>query len=310
MKSIVDRNSALGEVVRSVLITDLDNTLWDWFDLWYRAFKPMLDRLVVDSGIPQSQLESEIKAIHQGHGTSEYAFLIQEIPSLVAKHPGGDLKSIYQGAIDVYREERRKALATYPGVTETLTALSQKRCLLVGYTESRAFYSEYRLRALGLDSTLDFLYSPPDHRLPEGADRESVRMYGAEKYRLRRTQTRHTPEGELKPNPAILRQIMREVGAAPEQVIYVGDSLTKDVAMARESGVLDVWAKYGTAHHKEEYELLRRVTHWTSSDVQRERNVKEMDVKPSLSLENGFSELMTLCRFVGFRSGETPVGSC
>ena len=35
----------------TVLVTDMDNTLFDWLEMWRTAFGAMLDRLVADSGI-------------------------------------------------------------------------------------------------------------------------------------------------------------------------------------------------------------------------------------------------------------------
>ena len=69
-------------IKKSVLITDLDNTLFDWVELWLNCFSTMLDGIVEISGIPKEQLIPEIAAVHQRHGTSEYSFLIEEIPSL------------------------------------------------------------------------------------------------------------------------------------------------------------------------------------------------------------------------------------
>jgi hypothetical protein len=42
--------------------------------------------------------------------------------------------------------------------------------------------------------------------------------------------------------------------------------------MAQQAGVTDVHALYGASQHKREYELLRKVTHWTPEMVERERN--------------------------------------
>jgi hypothetical protein len=56
----------------------------------------------------------------------------------------------------------------------------------------------------------------------------------------------------------------------------VGDSPTKDVAMAQDVGISDVYARYGRAQHTEAYDLLREVTHWSDADVEREkRSVNE-----------------------------------
>src|SRR6266481_2437428 len=124
----------------SVVITDLDNTLYDWVDVWHSAFKAMLDRLVKASGLPQETLLPEFKKVHEKYGTSEYSFSIQELPSLQARSPGEDLVRKFDDAIVAYREARNSKLRLYPHVLETLQSLKDKGCLLIGYTESAEYY--------------------------------------------------------------------------------------------------------------------------------------------------------------------------
>jgi phosphoglycolate phosphatase-like HAD superfamily hydrolase len=284
----------------TVLITDLDNTLFDWVDIWYKSFKAMLDQLVVESGVSEDLLLREFKTVHEKHGTSEYAFSIEELPSLQKKYPDEDLAKRFEGAISAYREARKASLCLYPDVRETLEVLKDKGCLLVGYTESMSFYSWYRVRNLGLDRILDYLYSPPDHELPRGASPRGIRRYPQDYYELRRTVHRHVLKGEAKPNPRVLLDIIRGIGASPSETVYVGDSLMKDVAMAGAAKVTSAWAKYGVAQHRKEYELLRKVTHWTAADVEREKNLRTGEVKPSYTLETGFGELLTHAEFGEF----------
>ncbi len=283
-----------------VVITDLDNTLFDWVKIWHRPFEAMLNELVSKSGVEKDTLLDEIKAVFTEHGTSEYAFVIQELPSLIEKHPEEDLAKVYASAVDAYRKARHEVLELYPDVEETLQTLKDRGCLIVGYTESQGFYSNYRMKTLGLDRILDFLYSPPDHDLPDGLTREKVRRYTSEHYRLRRTIHRCTPEGELKPNPDILRQIIEEVGARPDEVIYVGDSLMKDVAMAQQASVISLWAKYGIAQDRPEYELLRRITHWSAEDVAKEKKLTPDQITPSHVAERSFGELLASFDFKPF----------
>ena len=72
----------------SVLITDLDNTLFDWFEIWYQSFNAMLDKIIEISGVDREKLLDEIRSIHQRHRTSEYVFLIDCIKShnILNKH--------------------------------------------------------------------------------------------------------------------------------------------------------------------------------------------------------------------------------
>jgi phosphoglycolate phosphatase-like HAD superfamily hydrolase len=287
----------------SILITDVDNTLFDWVDVWYRSFSAMLHSLVELSGIPQEQLEGEIRQVHQAHGTSEYAFLIQELPSLrMTCREGIEPTKRYAPAIDAYRRARDTALVLYPTVLETLREIRGRGSLIIAYTESMAFYTAYRMRRLGLDGLIDFLYSPPDHDLPGGVTAESLREYPSEIYRLEHTGHRHTPPGVKKPNPRILQKIIREVGATVDDVLYLGDSLLKDVPMAARVGVRSALASYGAAQHREEYELLRRVTHWTDEEVEEERRVlAEWVAEPTIELDQSFSQLLTYVEFTSFK---------
>lgn len=281
---------------KTLLVTDLDNTLWDWVEIWYRPFNAMLAEIARISELPHSRLESEVRSVHQHYGTSEYAFLIEELPCLREKHgSSADLAALYASAIDAFRRERQAVLVPYPGVVDTLRRIRGGGTRVVGYTESMAFYAAYRLRRTGIDRLLDCLYSPQDHVLP--APREQIRSRPDEEYELR-VPHHHTRPGELKPNPRLLLEIVADAGAEPEQAVYVGDSVMKDVAMAQNAGVLDVLAAYGAAQHTEAYTLLRRVSHWTDADVEREKAIlREPSHAPTMTLHRGFDELLQLIDF-------------
>jgi FMN phosphatase YigB (HAD superfamily) len=77
-------------------------------------------------------------------------------------------------AIDAFREARRNTLRLYPGVKSTLSTLRARGVLIAAFTESKAFYTSYRFRKLGLDGLVDYLYSPEDHLMP--ADTPSTRF--------------------------------------------------------------------------------------------------------------------------------------
>jgi phosphoglycolate phosphatase len=280
----------------------MDNTLFDWLGMWQAAFGAMLEHLMADSGVPRATLEAEFFAIHQRHGTTEYAFAIQELPSLRARHApdAEDLPGRYAAAIDAYRVMRRRTLALYPGVRETLRAVRAAGALVIAYTESRAYYADYRVRTLELDGALDYLYSLPDHALPEGVTASQIRRYPPEHYRLRSTVARHTREGTWKPDASVLRDILSDVGAEPAAAVYVGDSLIKDVTMAQAAGVLDVFARYGDVRSRPGYDLLRRVTHWSPAMLARSEGIREADVRPTHVLGDGFAELLDHVEFRRF----------
>lgn len=277
--------------MKKALITDVDNTLFDWVDIWYKSFTAMMDKVAEISGIATVELYPSISTIHQRYRTSEYAFLLEEIPELVERY-GSDIKTVFAPAIEAYRLARSNALHLYPSVMSTLQTLSAHGITLVAYTESMSFYTSYRFRKLGLDQVFDFLYSPPDHVLPD-QNLRNIRKYPEENYVLKKTVHRHTPEGEIKPNPHILSSILEDIGVTPEEAVYVGDSPMKDIAMAQRAGVLDGLAAYGAAQHREQYELLKKVTHWSQADVEREKAILAGgQINPSIILQEDLKPIL------------------
>lgn len=288
------------------LILDLDNTLFDWFAVWYASFHPLYEEILKAVELPASEVEAEIRKVHQVQRTSEYTFLLEELPCLAKIRADSDVRARFREALDKSRQGRDQTLKLYPTVFRSLWTIKEAGTKIVAYTESMEFYSAYRLKRFGLDGVIDVLFSPTDHELPHGVSIEQMRHLPDEYYQLEVTQVKHTPEGELKPNPKVLLEIIRAIDADASRCAYVGDSLFKDVAMARDAGVLDVHAKYGESQRRPEYELLQRISHWTEKDVQREKEISKKGggVAPSAVLANTFSELFTLCRFAQF----TPAG--
>jgi phosphoglycolate phosphatase len=282
----------------SFLITDLDNTLYDWFDAWYKSFRAMLTVLVETSGIKEEVLIPEIKKVHEQHGTAEYLRLIQEIPSLAAKHPGEDVTKIHARATQAYRDARQQNLRLYPSVLDTLKAIKSKGAFIVGYTESQSFYSEYRVRTLGLDGVIDCLYSSPTHDLPDNLPPDQEHFYPFSYDKLERTARRRTPKGAVKPSPDVLLTILKDLRADKEETVYVGDDKSKDIVMAQAAGVTDVHAAYGVVHSKKDYDLLRAVTNWPKEQVEKQK--RDSTIIPSHELRSSFSELLNLFNFSYF----------
>jgi FMN phosphatase YigB (HAD superfamily) len=286
-------------IKKNVLITDLDNT---WVDLWYKCFSAMLEELVRISEVSRERLISEIKAVHQKHGTSEYSFLIEELPSLRPSLRGRPATEVYASAIEIYRQQRRQHLVLFPTVAETLLKIKGRGTRIIGYTESMGFYSNYRIRRLGLDGVLDYVFCPEDHLLPSGMNAEQLRAYPASHYELRYTKQHFTPKDSKKPVVVVLNAIIEDLGLAKEQCVYVGDSLHKDIAMALDCGISDVWAEYGQAHQRSEYDLLKQVTHWSPEEVLREARTRaRKDIHPTHSLPTSLSEILTYFEFSNFQ---------
>lgn len=288
--------------VVDTLILDLDNTLFDWFAVWYASFEPVYNEILRKTDRPEAEIQADIRKVHQARRTSEYTFLLEEIEALADMRQREDVRTAFHDALELARHGRDHNLKLYPSVFRSLWRIKDQGTKIVAYTESMAFYSAYRLKRFGLDGVIDVLFSPQDHDVPSGVSVDKMRRMPDEFYELQVTETRHTPPGELKPNPRVLLDIVKTVGATADRCAYVGDSLFKDVAMARDVGVFDIHAKYGESQRRPEYDLLRQVSHWTETDVQRERAIVEKghDFEPSAVLTDSFAEIFIHCDFEPF----------
>lgn len=285
---------------KKLLILDFDNTLFDWVSLWHACFVAMMDEVERVSGIALNDIHGEVRTVHQAHGTAEYAFLLEEVPAIRAFLGGKAARDVFGSAINAFREQRRKLLQLYPTVAATLLDVKGFGSRIAIYTESLSYYSFYRAKRLGLDGVVDRIYTPPDHDVPDHLDLGHQRFYKESFYKFRYTEHRLTPRGELKPNPDLLLQIIRDFGVDRSEAVYVGDSRHKDVAMAQDAGVDCAWAKYGEWQDTKAYDLLRAVTHWTDEDVERERIVRQRDVDAEFVLPNNLGELLEVFSFGEF----------
>ncbi len=79
----------------------------------------------------------------------------------------------------------------------------------------------------------------------------------------------------------------------------------KDIKMAQNAGIIDVYAKYGVATNTNAYEVLRRVTHWTKEDVEREKKIlSEGVVYPTYTLDNSIDQLFDYFEFTSHKSND------
>jgi phosphoglycolate phosphatase len=268
-----------------LLITDVDNTLFDWVATWFAAYDALIVELEAVTAVPRAELERHLKAVHERHGTSEYVDPLCELP-VSASMPAPECRRV----VDAHTRARDAALTPYPHVVEVLTTLRARGWTLVAYTESHAAYAAYRVRRLGLDGLLHCLYAPRG-QTPSSAGWSSRALLRSEDSQLQATRHREVPVVDLKPSPRVLDAVLADLAIPPHDAVYVGDNLYKDVAMAQRAGVCDVWAKYGTLRRPEHVRLLHRLCHWTEDATAVER-VEAATVTPTYVLARGFDELM------------------
>lgn len=283
--------------MKRLLICDLDNTLYDWVDFFVAAFYALVDEVVRITGCEREQLLDDFREVHQRHHDAEHPFAVLETRTVQRLFEGknpAEITRILNPAIHAFNSTRKRKLALYPMVRETLGELQTRRVILVAHTESRLFAVVDRLTRLDLTQYFSHIYcrERPASLHPNGAP---IRSYLSEFPMDRVVELSHL---QRKPNSDVLLEICRREKVLPIDAAYVGDSMSRDVVMAKRANVTAIWAKYGTRHREGAYDRLVRVSHWTPDDIEREKALSNeaRSTKPDFTLETSFAEVLDAIR--------------
>lgn len=270
-----------------LLVTDLDDTLYSWIGFFIPAFYGMLDELSSILDVPKSDLLEEYQHVHQEKGGVEYPFATLLLPAVRAAYPDKtkeELLNILNPVFHKFNSIRKKKLELYPGVKETLRKIAGMGINVVGYTDSAEENGFYRLKKMGIDDYFQRVYVSDSqferpHYLP--ASKKTQIVHGK------------------KPNPAVLHKICQQERVSIEGIIYLGDSLTKDIYMAKRAGAISVLCKYPNDANvqNELYSKLVAISHWTTTDFEQEKAIKEIckteNIHPDYTI-HAFDEILAI----------------
>lgn len=285
-----------------LLICDLDNTLYDWVSYFVPSLYAMVDKVVEITNCNPERLLDDLRAVHQRHHDVEHPFSLLETDLVKEIFPGLDLHQvakILDPALHAFNSTRKRTLQLYPGVREALNCIVSSGIRIVAHTESKLPAVADRLDRLRIVGFFSRIYC-----------REAVKLIdipaGYNGERLQRFPMSRVVELSLnqrKPDPMVLKEIYSNEHVSAAEVLYVGDSLARDIMMAREASVMSAWAKYGAFHDKKLYEMLVRVSHWTEDEVIREKMLakKAATVVPDFVLNQSFDEIIQV---LGIRRNE------
>ncbi|HBB87987.1 MAG TPA: haloacid dehalogenase [Blastocatellia bacterium] len=273
-----------------LLITDLDNTLYDWVTYFANSFRAMVKDLALTLDVEEETLLDEFKAVHQHYGNSEHPFAMFELPSVRRRFPDSSREQLYsdlKSSIAAFRAGREEHLRLYAGVSDTLRAISEGGTIIVAHTEAVAIHAYYRLLKLDILKYFKHIYALEGHFEPHPNPARAAELVPP--VGLIETISRN----KRKPNPELLKEICRSEGVRLADACYVGDSLSRDVSMAKSAKVMAVWARYGTSYEGSLWDILVRVTHWTDEDVTREAELRNLyaDTQPDFTIDS-FVELL------------------
>ena len=268
----------------ALVITDLDNTLYNWVDFYVPSYLAMVRELSEMTGISPEELKASFKRLHERYRTTEFSFSVHELDVLAERNCGLSASEVYEKyypAIRAFRLQRTKTMHLYKGVKRTLERLRTSGRMLAAFTDSMLDHSSYRLKKLKIERLYDAIACPPDHPAPEGVQPEKLRFYSPRKYRSLIPVHVMLEDSLRKPNPEGLRLLLERVGVRPEQALYVGDSLTGDIAMAQKCASTMLSAEYGARVSPENYRELLKITFWNDTDLARHEELRKLNTVPT-----------------------------
>ena len=167
--------------------------------------------VMLDAGLQLSreELRARIDAIYKAQGL-EYQ---QVFDDLLEQELGTIDPKIHASGIVAYRRVRA-ALVLYPHVQLTLLELAKRAIRLGVVSDAPRAQVWQRLVSLGLQHVFDAVVPFEDTRM-------------------------------RKPDPAPFREVLRRLGARPEESLMVGDWAERDVVGGRSLGMKTVFARYG-----------------------------------------------------------------
>lgn len=284
----------------SHIVCDLDNTLYNWVGYFVPSFYSMVDQLVIILGCDREVLLDDLRDVHVQYHDAEHAFAALDTATVKRRFKGWSREATAEAldpAFHAYNRTRLATLSTYTGVHETLGQLRDAGVVLIAHSEAKFHAINDRLNRLNLFDYFTRIYcrerSTSTHPNPLGP--KVLRSNGnADKI----VELEHH---QRKPSPEVLLEICVKEGASVRTTAFVGDSMAKDIAMAKDAGVFAVWAQYGTEVSEDMYRRLVRVSHWTVDEVKSEATMRERasGLKPDAILSKSIAELLTVVRPIG-----------
>lgn len=276
-----------------LLITDLDNTLYNWIDYFAPSFRGMVHAIAREMKVSEQELYDGFKEVYKSRESLEYSFSIQELP-FINRYSSEEIEKFVNLGKIVFSRVRDSNLKIYDGVKETLEELTNRGVFIVAVTNAPIYHGEARLKQLRIDKYFWGIAGWEGHQIPDDAYTEKISHKSQEgKYQSRYIQKRWGyHKNDIKPNPNSYLEILNELKISHKSTYVIGDSMLKDLIPANEIGAKSIWAKYGTHFRKDNFETILKITHWEENTVKSAYDEKSFE--PDYTVNNSFSELLEI----------------
>ena len=281
---------------RCVLITDVDNTLYDFIEYYGPTFRAMVHVLSKETGIKEKTIRMSFRELYKETKTIEYKFAIQSLKIFERIDEEKMHRMIYIARL-AYQRTKRKHLRLYDGVAETLRELINGGVSLCAISNAPIYHAYRRLLELGVLRFFDFIYAWEGIYDVKNKKDPYVEEY--KKIRAKLDQSSNTgvsllqelSSDERKPDSSAFERIVGEFGSDDVLYFAVGDSKEKDLYWPQRMGMTTIWAKYGKVSAGKNLDTVIDITHWDESKVKKEYRYSDIIVDYEIG---AFSQLLNI----------------
>ena len=280
----------------TTLITDADNTLYSWVDYIVPSLEAMVETLARNTGFERDKIVESIKRVFEKQRTNEYAFALQEADIFAELRR--DFEWFKHHVVDparyAFARSRCHHRKLYPGVRQTLHQLVDRGVKIIVLSDAPAFSAEQRIKHLGIDHLLSALYALRSYPLPRASaiDQAILNRIKAGYYRSRVGKVVQLPLRFEKPSLEGIQFLLAREKFDPERTALVGDNPKKDIKIAQETGILDIWARYGAQVAPE---IRKKLNYYSAPSIQKRNVVQEGETveKPTFTIDR-FDEILDI----------------
>lgn len=288
----------------ALVVSDIDNTISDKFNVWGNALDSALDKLAKLHKRDRKDIEQDLLA-HVPESVKHISgpYIGKDLRSDVACTPSlkpssPEMEKEQERIFHEWDKDRSKA-ELYGGVLPTINKIKASGAKLVLYTDSRESVCVPRLAKMGITADMiDALYVQPDLkdgqiiRNPVKGVANDFRAALGDKLVLLDPKTN-------KPNPKNMQRILDDMGVKdPKTAVMVGDNIRADGTGAIAVGMNFAWQKQGTVINDATLYCYKAFCQDPNYKLTTAEHLEQMnDTNRPTAVLNGFADLNKFYRF-------------
>lgn len=216
------------------VIIDLDDTLAPTRKAYIKYASTLIKSISKASGLSVNEIISGFNELHAEHKIFQLENGINNHRQLKEKFPNEDLQKKFTKQIKEAEKVHEKEIKPSKDTLEALKTLKKRGVKLILYTAGPSNYTVKKLNQAGLADVFDNIYAVKDMR-PQDSENAKAKYPDFEWEKV--TEVCLYPKSK----PEVLEQIIKDAHTTPSKVAVMGDSLVRDVGIARTVGAKAVF---------------------------------------------------------------------